>query len=247
MSELYPSKIVRWAQAQVGTKENPPGSNKNPYAADMDENFPDFYNTKKQGSDWCSEFCADGFCRTYGEANALKMLSFPKKNLSAGVKYAANYFKQAGKWSDNPVEGAWIFFKKSNGSLYHVGLVEHYDSKRVYTIEGNSGNAVKRHDYLRTSSKIAGYGIPSFDEEKKIMVELTQLEYGMRGEEVKTVQRILRELGYKGATGKLLGVDGIFGDNTIFAVKAFQKDRGIGQDGKVGAKTWPALLKGTHY
>ncbi|MBQ2680605.1 MAG: peptidoglycan-binding protein, partial [Eggerthellaceae bacterium] len=36
-------------------------------------------------------------------------------------------------------------------------------------------------------------------------------------------------------------IDGVFGDKTEQAVKDFQQARGIYPDGKVGAKTWPAL------
>ena len=38
-------------------------------------------------------------------------------------------------------------------------------------------------------------------------------------------------------------VDGIFGAKTEAGVKEFQKLVGIYPDGKVGAKTWPALTK----
>ncbi len=36
-------------------------------------------------------------------------------------------------------------------------------------------------------------------------------------------------------------IDGIFGDDTTKLVKAFQKDKGLTQDGVVGEKTWGAL------
>ena len=55
--------------------------------------------------------------------------------------------------------------------------------------------------------------------------------YGMTGERVRLVQT-------------LVGVedDGIFGDNTLAAVKAFQGKRGLAVDGIVGIDTWKALL-----
>ena len=37
------------------------------------------------------------------------------------------------------------------------------------------------------------------------------------------------------------GVDGIFGADTLAAVKAFQRDQGLNADGIVGAATWAAL------
>ena len=39
-----------------------------------------------------------------------------------------------------------------------------------------------------------------------------------------------------------VAVDGIFGSKTEAAVKAFQKQQGLGADGIVGPKTWPKLI-----
>lgn len=62
------------------------------------------------------------------------------------------------------------------------------------------------------------------------------LKYGARGDEVVLVQKKLKELGFKGQTGKPLSIDGIFGESTEFAVIQFQKNKGILVDGKVGIK-----------
>lgn len=57
---------------------------------------------------------------------------------------------------------------------------------------------------------------------------------GQTGDNVKKLQTALKDLGYNiGSTG----VDGKFGDNTFAAVKSFQKDNGITQDGIVGDST----------
>lgn len=61
---------------------------------------------------------------------------------------------------------------------------------------------------------------------------------GSRGEDVKYVQEILIKLGYDlGASG----ADGIFGNKTVAAVKAFQKANGLVADGVVGPMTYEAL------
>ena len=77
------------------------------------------------------------------------------------------------------------------------------------------------------------------------MVELKVLKLGSTGEEVKTVQRLLREFGVKDPYGKELKVDGNFGSKTEYAVKQYQKwNSECGTpDGKVGEKTWNSLLK----
>ncbi len=63
------------------------------------------------------------------------------------------------------------------------------------------------------------------------------LKKGCKGESVKKLQQILCSLGYT------LVCDGVFGDKTLAAVKAFQKANGLVVDGIVGAKTWTALLQ----
>lgn len=84
-------------------------------------------------------------------------------------------------------------------------------------------------------------------EEKKedviVNVELRQIQLGSQCPEVGTAQTLLNALGYLGKNGKPLTVDHQFGQNVEYAVKNFQKAHGIGQDGIVGAKTWPAILK----
>ncbi len=58
------------------------------------------------------------------------------------------------------------------------------------------------------------------------------LRKGDSGSDVKTVQQRLAELGYFTGT-----VDGKYGDATVTAMKAFQKNNGLTQDGVFGAKT----------
>lgn len=62
--------------------------------------------------------------------------------------------------------------------------------------------------------------------------------------QVKTIQRILNALGYKGKDGKKLSVDGDLGENTSYAIAAFQKAVGMNPDnpGTVATKTWEKLL-----
>lgn len=80
-------------------------------------------------------------------------------------------------------------------------------------------------------------------EEKIVTIELKQIRKGSYCTEVKTVQRLLNALGYKGSNGKALTVDGDFGTNTDYAVRSFQKAERLSVDGIVGKDTWSALLK----
>lgn len=82
--------------------------------------------------------------------------------------------------------------------------------------------------------------------EKTVNIEMTVLKKGAKGEQVKTLQRLLLAMGYKlvSASGKAYGVDGSFGGATELAVRAFQDDTGLAVDGSVGKATWTKLLKG---
>lgn len=64
---------------------------------------------------------------------------------------------------------------------------------------------------------------------------------GSTGEDVKIFQQYLNNQGYTGANGKKLSVDGIFGNNTEYAVKAYQRARRLAVDGVVGKNTWGTL------
>lgn len=65
------------------------------------------------------------------------------------------------------------------------------------------------------------------------------LKRGRRGALVTQLQRMLNEKGYSAGTA-----DGVFGEKTEAAVKAFQRAQGLTADGIVGAKTWAALVEG---
>jgi peptidoglycan hydrolase-like protein with peptidoglycan-binding domain len=62
------------------------------------------------------------------------------------------------------------------------------------------------------------------------------VQEGDQGHPVKTLQYLLR------ARGKTVTVDGIFGPKTAAAVRAFQQDKNLTQDGDVGPNTWSALV-----
>lgn len=78
---------------------------------------------------------------------------------------------------------------------------------------------------------------------KTVMIELPVLRKGDRGASVKTVQRLLKALGYKGSNGLSLTVDGDFGGNTDYAVRNYQKANGLAVDGVVGLNTYKSILE----
>lgn len=66
---------------------------------------------------------------------------------------------------------------------------------------------------------------------------LPTLSIGTGGDAVRAAQALLVCKGYAAAY-----VDGDFGDGTKTAVKAYQRRRGLSQDGVIGKRTWAALL-----
>lgn len=96
-----------------------------------------------------------------------------------------------------------------------------------------SGHAVGVVDALVTAGKLST-GASS-------TASLASSKYpckGWKGEEVKRIQRALQEKGYSVGDA---GVDGDFGSATDSAVRKFQSDRGLEDDGIVGPMTQTAL------
>ena len=74
------------------------------------------------------------------------------------------------------------------------------------------------------------------------MTTFENVHKGVNGADALTVQRLLFAQDYKGADGQALKLDGDFGTNSEFALKEFQKARGLTVDGDCGPNTWAALL-----
>lgn len=62
---------------------------------------------------------------------------------------------------------------------------------------------------------------------------------GAKGNITRLIQERLNSVGFN------ISIDGIFGGNTENAIKVFQKNRGLKQDGIIGRNTWNWLIKGT--
>ena len=107
--------------------------------------------------EWCAIFvswCAD-------QCGLLDSGAVPKfSGCGAGVQW----FQSRGQWqpgSVTPEPGMLIFFKwyGSDATIAdHVGIVERVENGRVYTIEGNSNDMVRRNSYPMGHGEILGYG-----------------------------------------------------------------------------------------
>ena len=104
--------------------------------------------------EWCA--CFVSWC--YGQMG----LSEPR--FAACQSQGIPWFQSHGQWGGrdyaNIAPGDAIFFDWDlDGSADHVGLVVGTDGSRVYTVEGNSGDACKIKSYSLTYKCIKGYGL----------------------------------------------------------------------------------------
>ncbi len=110
--------------------------------------------------EWCA--CFVSWC-----ANKTGNISNGKIPKFAYCPTGVNWFREHKQWANGnysePVAGDIIFFDwDGDGVSDHVGIVMGNDSKTVYTIEGNSGDACRRRSYPIGSSVILGYGLPNY-------------------------------------------------------------------------------------
>ena len=263
------TKLVEIAEAEIGYHEKASNANLDSKTANSgkgnytkysrDLHKAGYYNGNKQSFDWCDQFVDWCFYQLCGRnKDKAEYLECQTGNLGAGCGYSLKYYKAAGRFDKTPKVGDQIFFKynlkDTSYTADHTGIVVRVTDKLVETIEGNSGNEVKRKAYQRNDKTIIGYGHPRYDAEpektvikevKTVNIEMPILRKGSTGAAVKTLQRLLRQLQYVNLDGKtLLIVDGNFGSNTEAAVKRYQKNAAIGVDGIVGERTWNRLLNG---
>ena len=76
-----------------------------------------------------------------------------------------------------------------------------------------------------------------------VTIELSVLRKGSKGEEVKTLQRLLKSLTFNGKDGGVLLIDGNFGTNTEYALLAYQRANSLEVDGICGRNSWNSILK----
>ena len=102
-------------------------------------------------------------------------------------------------------------------------------AKNEITVDGKIGYNTRM---LLYSSSVLAADYPDYN--------IATLSIGMSGENVKELQRQLRNTYYYSGT-----IDGIFGTAVQNAVKAFQASAGLSVDGKVGPRTFDALYNRT--
>ena len=105
---------------------------------------------------WCA--CFASWCGD--QAGLIESGKMPKFSLcDDGI----TWFQSKGEWKSrgySPAPGTLIFFDwNGDGTSDHVGIVEKTEGSTVYTVEGNSSNAVNQRSYDINNGTIMGYGL----------------------------------------------------------------------------------------
>ena len=268
------SEVVAIAISQIGYKEkatnknlddntaNAGSANWTKYARDLFD--AKYYNGNKNGFAWCDVFVDWCFFKAYGATEGQR-IECQTGDCGAGCTFSMQYYQAKGRFDKNPKVGDQIFFRYSGSSgADHTGIVVEVTSSQIVTVEGNSGDQVKKNTYARTYGCIIGYGHPLYDEtdgataapapapaaetkkaeatEKAVSVSLKQLSQGSTGAQVKTIQRII----YVRGINSKIDIDGDFGPITKAGVIDLQKkmfpNTASEWDGIVGKNTWTAAL-----
>lgn len=229
-------KILEWAYAQIGTAEDPPGSNNIVYNTE-------YYGRAVSGDRymWCMSFVWCGFHDT-----EMSDLFYGGKK-TASCTTLMNWAKSVGQFVDRGYQKGDVFFYDNDGvktDSEHTGIYTGERSgERYKVIEGNYADKVCL--VQRKPESIIGAFRPKWEEKKTdtaLMadgIDLPEVRYGDIGATVKAVQILLMGWGYKLPR---YGADGEYGAETRTALLAYQKEKGLTADGICGAKTWRKLL-----
>lgn len=217
-----------------------------------------------QGQPWCAAFISWCFMKAFGLDNAKKLLKhWPYVYCpTLGKLFTRNA---------NPKIGDVVIFYH-NGMFTHTGLVTAVIGDRFYTIEGNTsgasgiianGGGVCAKSYLNSQMPGTKFCTPDYSivsnavnkpsdinkipsntiqTGEKYMFNPETVKAGDKNTSVLLLQEILRARGFKGKDKKELDLDWEAGDNTIYALKQYQKSRGLEADGICGTATWNDLI-----
>ena len=157
------NKIIQNAVAEIGYKEG--ANNENKYSQEL-------YNIKAQ--EWCADFVR--WCLIKAGAGDL----YPK---SSYVPTIAEWYDQKGLYKNSKANGGnytpqtadiILFDYNHNSTSDHIGLVEKVANGKVYTIEGNKDNMVKRCEYDLDCTDIRAYCVPSYEETEEKPKEIVK-------------------------------------------------------------------------
>jgi hypothetical protein len=147
LKEIESAEAKKSAASEPGTTQSPRGSNNVKYNTW-------YYGHPKSGEQfrWCVVF--QQWCFAMADIPRSVFPWFDPPN----VFKVRDWFKDHHRYFNQPMRGDLVIFSKS-----HIGFVEELVSGgRIQTIEGNSGDMVKRHTYQIGAAGIDGYCRPEY-------------------------------------------------------------------------------------
>ena len=254
--DFSPQRVIDIAVAEVGYVEKKNGDSLYDKTANAGANNYtkygyEMHNIQPKNMDypaaWCDTFVDWCFYKAYGVGNAKKLL---RGDFDDYTIRSAQLYKDKDAWYQKPQVGDQIFFKNDR-EICHTGLVYKVGADRVYTVEGNTsselgvvpnGGCVRLKSYSTNYKRIAGYGRPNYKMEKDHYprVDVDKFPIVRMGcsdvNSVITLQNLLYVKGYP------VKIDGVFGVETLGAVRKYQLDHDLVVDGEVGPITWRWLF-----
>lgn len=198
-----------------------------------------------QGQPWCACQISWDMMTAFGLETAKKLLKhWPYVYCPAMRDYFTLYA--------NPQVGdIVIFWSSKKKEFVHTGLVIKVQGDRFWTIEGNTsgasgvvanGGGICQKTYYNSQLPGTKFCRPDYSIVTSIKsgsstntstttTTKNWIEYGDRGNDVKTLQTKLNKVGYK------LEVNGICGNATVTAIKDFQTKYNLTVDGQAGKNT----------
>lgn len=211
------------------------GGNRNASADFFIDKDGSIYQFNKDLANYYTWHCGDGKGK-YGISNS--------NSIGIEVVSSGGEFTEAQKKALHEL----VMWLMEQFGIKAENVVRHYDASRKSCPAPYCGSVAKDtkwkllHAYITggeatSSSEPAKTTTTTSKKENTVTVTLKVLSNGSRGEQVKTLQRLLNALGYSCGSA-----DGIWGKNTDAAVRKFQKAKGLTVDGICGKNTWCKLL-----
>lgn len=231
----------------------------------------DLYNSHKPLARGYKVTYTDPWCATFVSAVAIQCGLTDIMPTECSCTRMISLHQSLGSWEENdnyvPQPGDILMYDwddagagENRNGPEHVGIVVKLDGMTMTIIEGNYKNAVTRRTVQVNGRYIRGYCVPKYaskavdkpavaepvapektNNTKKgdYTMEMRNLKKGCKGEDVRALQILLMGRGY--SVGNC-GADGDFGKDTLAAVKAYQKKKGLAVDGIAGKNTMSSLL-----
>lgn len=114
--------------------------------------FINWYGGFGRGTPWCAIFVS--YCAAHSGTSTSNVPKYA--SCSAGRAWFQKHGRYKKKGTYTPKRNDVVFFLNGRS---HTGIVEKVVGNTLYTIEGNTSDAVKRRTYSLNNSTISGYGV----------------------------------------------------------------------------------------